>query len=68
MYGCYILFLILVCFTNKYQLKYLQLFHGKDFKGWEGDTVHTWQIEKGAWLEALLLKQCPTMNLGPKTL
>ncbi len=30
--------------------KSVPLFDGKTFRGWEGDTLHTWRIEKGVIL------------------
>lgn len=37
----------------------IDLFDGKSFKGWEGDTAHTWRIEKGALTGGSLIKNVP---------
>ncbi len=35
------------------------LFDGKTFKGWEGDTIHTWRIEEGTITAGSLSEQVP---------
>ncbi len=35
------------------------LFDGKTFRGWEGDTLHTWRIEKGAIVGGSLTEKVP---------
>lgn len=39
--------------------KSVQLFDGKTFKGWEGDTLNTWRIENGALVGGFLNKDVP---------
>lgn len=39
--------------------KSVQLFDGKTFKGWEGDTLNTWRIENGALVGGFLDKDVP---------
>ncbi|CAG5017242.1 hypothetical protein DYBT9275_05731 [Dyadobacter sp. CECT 9275] len=39
--------------------KPVSLFDGKSFKGWTGDTVHTWRIEHGAIVGGSLKKTVP---------
>lgn len=39
--------------------KAAQLFDGKSFKGWEGDTVKTWRIENGAIVGGSLVTKVP---------
>ncbi|CAN5313780.1 hypothetical protein BH23BAC1_BH23BAC1_22110 [soil metagenome] len=41
------------------QTKIIQLFDGKTFKGWEGDTVNTWRIEEGALVGGSLTETVP---------
>lgn len=38
---------------------YKNLFDGKTFKGWEGDTLHTWQIRDGALVGGSLTEKVP---------
>jgi hypothetical protein len=40
-------------------VKPVQLFNGKNFSGWEGDTVKTWKIVDGAIVGGSLTKQVP---------
>lgn len=35
------------------------LFDGKTFRGWEGDTLHTWRIENGAIVGGSLTEKVP---------
>jgi hypothetical protein len=37
----------------------IQLFDGRTFKGWEGDTVETWRIEEGALVGGSLAEKVP---------
>ena len=37
----------LMGFVPQLVTKPVRLFDGKTFKGWEGDTLHTWRIENG---------------------
>lgn len=50
-------------FINLTNLSYSQstkeLFDGKTFRGWEGDTTHTWQIEDGALVGGSLTETVP---------
>ncbi|GAA4442829.1 DUF1080 domain-containing protein [Pontibacter saemangeumensis] len=39
--------------------KVIQLFDGKTFRGWEGDTVHTWRIQDGALVGGSLTETVP---------
>ncbi|QMU28226.1 3-keto-disaccharide hydrolase [Adhaeribacter radiodurans] len=60
------LFLPLVLFTGYFCLsltppkpKTIQLFNGKNFKGWQGDTLHTWRIQDGAFVGGSLTEKVP---------
>ena len=37
----------------------VSLFDGRTFRGWEGDTTHTWRIQDGALVGGSLEKQVP---------
>jgi hypothetical protein len=39
--------------------KRILLFDGKTFRGWQGDTVHTWRIEQGALVGGSLTQNVP---------
>lgn len=39
--------------------KNIQLFDGKTFNGWEGDTTHTWRIEEGMLVGGSLTETVP---------
>lgn len=39
--------------------KRVHLFDGKTFKGWQGDTIHTWRIEQGALVGGSLTETVP---------
>jgi hypothetical protein len=39
--------------------KPVSLFDGKTFKGWQGDTIHTWRIEDGAITGGSLVNEVP---------
>lgn len=40
-------------------VKPVSLFDGKTFKGWEGDTLHTWRIENGTLTGGSLTAEVP---------
>lgn len=44
---------------NQSKAKQIHLFDGKTFKGWQGDTVHTWRIKEGALVGGSLTKTVP---------
>lgn len=46
-------------FVNSFAQKPRPLFDGKTFRGWEGDTLHTWRIEKGAMVGGSLTEKVP---------
>jgi len=55
-----IIFQWLVYFFNPSPVvKSLPLFDGKTFKGWQGDTLHTWRIENGTLVGGSLEKEVP---------
>jgi hypothetical protein len=39
--------------------KLVRLFNGKNFKGWQGDTLHTWRIQNGALVGGSLTEKVP---------
>lgn len=39
--------------------KPMPLFDGKTFKGWQGDTLHTWRIQEGALVGGSLTEKVP---------
>ncbi len=39
--------------------KPVRLFNGKNFKGWQGDTLHTWRIQDGALVGGSLTEKVP---------
>src|SRR5690606_12382195 len=43
----------------KDQTNTVQLFDGRTFDGWEGDTVKTWRIEDGALVGGSLTEKVP---------
>ena len=49
-------------FTTILQQKTIQLFDGRSFRGWEGDTLKTWRIEKGAIVGGSLKETVPKNN------
>lgn len=57
------LFAVLVsCVTpskGQSKVKRVQLFDGRTFKGWEGDTTHTWRIEERALVGGSLTETVP---------
>ncbi|MDQ2656222.1 MAG: DUF1080 domain-containing protein [Bacteroidota bacterium] len=46
-------------FSCRDQPNTMQLFDGRTFKGWEGDTVKTWRIENGALVGGSLAEKVP---------
>jgi len=49
-----------ITLTNlSYSQSTKELFDGKTFQGWEGDTAHTWQIEDGALVGGSLTETVP---------
>jgi hypothetical protein len=60
--GVFLLLVLLVSVVAGYsqsKVKPVQLFDGKTFKGWQGDTVHTWRIAQGALVGGSLTKTVP---------
>lgn len=47
------------CSVSKPSAKKIQLFDGKTFNGWEGDTVNTWRIQDGALVGGSLTRKVP---------
>lgn len=41
------------------KVKQIHLFDGKTFKGWQGDTIHTWRIQEGALVGGSLTETVP---------
>ncbi len=39
--------------------KPIRLFNGKTFKGWQGDTIHTWRIQNGVLVGGSLSQTVP---------
>jgi hypothetical protein len=61
-----IVFLLIVIFTSyvpgsisQPKPKPIHLFNGKNFKGWQGDTLHTWRIQDGALVGGSLAEKVP---------
>ncbi len=55
-----ILFVSYFCISSTPpKLKPISLFNGKNFKGWEGDTLHTWRIQDGALVGGSLTEKVP---------
>lgn len=54
---------LLVCFVpgsiGQPKPKRIVLFDGKTFKGWQGETQHTWRIEDGALVGGSLTEKVP---------
>ncbi|MBX2925006.1 MAG: DUF1080 domain-containing protein [Chitinophagaceae bacterium] len=44
------------------QHKTMPLFNGKDFTGWEGDTVKLWRVENGVLIGGSLIETVPENN------
>ena len=53
--------LAVLSFTTHFQKKY-PLFDGRSFRGWDGDTVKMWRIEKGALVGGSLKETVPQNN------
>jgi Domain of Unknown Function (DUF1080) len=49
-------------FTNTFSSKYVSLFDGSTFKGWQGDTLNTWRIENKTIIGGTLDKTVPNNN------
>ena len=49
-------------FTTILPQKTIQLFDGRSFRGWEGDTIKTWRIENGAIVGGSLKETVPENN------
>jgi hypothetical protein len=56
---CLLLVSYVPCSISQPKPKRLQLFDGKTFKGWQGDTLHTWRIEQGALVGGSLTEKVP---------
>lgn len=54
-----ILVVFAAIFSCKDQTNTVQLFDGRTFAGWEGDTVKTWRIEDGALVGGSLTEKVP---------
>jgi len=61
-----IVFLLIVIFTSyvpgsisQPKPKPIHLFNGKNFKGWQGDTLHTWRIQNGVLVGGSLDEKVP---------
>ncbi|GLU51661.1 3-keto-disaccharide hydrolase [Dyadobacter frigoris] len=52
-------FLFLVAFIISPEAKQKNLFNGKNFDGWEGDTVKTWRVENGTIVGGSLTEKVP---------
>lgn len=57
-YPCF-LSLLLLGFVGQVPQKPVQLFDGKTFRGWEGDTLTTWRIQDGALVGGSLTEKVP---------
>lgn len=51
--------LALISFITFQSKKPVYIFDGRTFRGWEGDTSHTWRIEQGALVGGSLTKEVP---------
>lgn len=47
------------CSISQPKVKQVHLFDGKTFKGWQGDTIHTWHIQEGALVGGSLTETVP---------
>ncbi|HAV63033.1 MAG TPA: DUF1080 domain-containing protein [Verrucomicrobiales bacterium] len=47
------------CQTKAPQSRYVKIFDGKTFAGWDGDTEKTWRIEDGAFVGGSLKENVP---------
>jgi hypothetical protein len=55
----YVWLIHLLLWAQVPQTKPVSLFDGKTFKGWEGDTLHTWRIEDGSLVGGSLTTEVP---------
>lgn len=59
----FLLFVLVVsyvpCAVGQSTGETIQLFNGKTFKGWQGDTLHTWHIQNGALVGGSLTETVP---------
>jgi hypothetical protein len=55
-------FLILGILFQNFQKNQVRIFNGKNFSGWEGDTLKTWKIENNALLGGSLIETVPLNN------
>jgi hypothetical protein len=58
----FICILAISCFTPILPQRTTQLFDGRSFRGWEGDTIKTWRIEKGPIVGGSLTEIVPQNN------
>lgn len=56
------IFLCAFSLTTIAQRKPVALFNGKDFTGWEGDTVKLWRVENGVLIGGSLTETVPENN------
>ena len=61
LFGC-ICILAISGVTTFLPQKTIQLFDGRSFRGWEGDTIKTWRIENGAIVGGSLKETVPENN------
>lgn len=61
-YGAIVSMLALGGFIERTGQKPRHLFDGKTFRGWVGDTLHTWRIEKGAIVGGSVNEMVPLNN------
>jgi hypothetical protein len=54
-----VLFVFAACASTHTQQEAVSLFDGKTFRGWQGDTVHTWRIENEALVGGSLTETVP---------
>jgi hypothetical protein len=47
------------CTMSQPKPKPIHLFDGKTFRGWQGDTLHTWRIQDGALVGGSLTEKVP---------
>jgi hypothetical protein len=61
LFGCFCI-LAISGVTTFLPQKTIQLFDGRSFRGWEGDTIKTWRIENGAIVGGSLKETVPENN------
>lgn len=54
--------LTVICLNVAAQKKAVALFNGKDFTGWEGDTVTLWKVKDGVLIGGSLTETVPENN------